>query len=306
MIYFGWHGALGEFLNACLIHPVKYGAEGQPHLHTLFFNLLKNLEPVSSLAVAAGMGMIAVGMTRVRAWKNGLRALPSQEGGDPSLFDWVPLVALWLFFDLAGALAGGRNYPHYFLTLTPSLSVAAGLSYWLIFSNPNERKTSFRAPRIAVFSLILGPVLFLQGLDLKEIGYRMRNKPQDRSPISVFQVVDYLNLVQRDGDTLFVWDYLPQIYFRTGMDNASRFTTAVNLEDFIASPETIGKELLSDLKQRSPSYIVDHKKKPMPPDLARPVYEEFLSIIEERYELTHVSGDLHVYNLIGTPPPFEP
>jgi hypothetical protein len=89
------------------------------------------------------------------------RGPEAMRGGEP--YFWWPLALLWVALDLAGALARGRYYPHYFLPLAVSLSVLAGVTYWfLVESLPNQ--AGWWGIDKALFAFIIGPLIFAQAL----------------------------------------------------------------------------------------------------------------------------------------------
>jgi Dolichyl-phosphate-mannose-protein mannosyltransferase len=115
-LYFWWHNAFGELVYAAWTFNIYYGAASQTTILSAAFDALSRLQLLASLVVCAIVGLILY----VRLATSGHRlGSEDRRGQTPGL--WWPLALLWVVFDLAGALAGGRNYPHYFLPLAASL-----------------------------------------------------------------------------------------------------------------------------------------------------------------------------------------
>jgi hypothetical protein len=222
--------------------------------------------------------------------------------------EWLGLA--WLGFDLLGALAGGRHYPHYFLALTPSLAVLAGLAYRALMEPKGRREAleppalALGAPRglaasmgawtwpgrrllpIALFALVLGPMLPRQAYDLAAARALLLNGPpayEDRL------LADLLERRRTPGDTLFSWTYRPAVFLSTGMRAPGRVLDAHYVGDSTAAQATFGQDILADLRRRPPAFLVDGT--PDQDALARtdPIYREFLALARGDYVLVHVT-----------------
>jgi hypothetical protein len=139
---------------------------------------------------------------------------------------WWPLALLWVVFDLAGALAGGRNYPHDFLPLAASLSVVAGITYWSLMEGIPKQAGWWGVDK-ALFARIVGPLIFAQVLDVRQMRSWARGSSERPAVKSQEAVATYLNTIRSSSDTLFTWDYLlPRIYFATEMKSPTRLLDA--------------------------------------------------------------------------------
>src|SRR5262249_55274724 len=163
-LYFWMHDALGELIYASFAYNVHYGIASQSGVLSLPGNIILQLRPLTSLAACVVVGLVLYAV-RGAASRHG-RELGA-DVGRPLYFFW-PLVLLWTFSDLAGALAGGRNYPHYFLAVAPSLSLAAGFAYWFSLETiPRGPRT--RGVNKIIFALIIGPLLVEQASDARSV-----------------------------------------------------------------------------------------------------------------------------------------
>jgi hypothetical protein len=106
-------------MHASISYNVRYGlasqATGRQGLFTPF-TLASTLQPLASLIVTIGIG---IGLTVARVSAPRHDSEPNATGGRATCAWWL-LTLLWVCADLAGALAGGRHYRHYFLPLTSS------------------------------------------------------------------------------------------------------------------------------------------------------------------------------------------
>jgi hypothetical protein len=179
------------------------------------------LQILASLVVCAIVGL----MLYVRLVTPGHSLGPEDKRGQAPCF-WWPLALLWLAFDLAGALAGGRNYPHYFLPLAASLSVVAGITSWLLVEGIPNQAGCWGIDK-ALFALIVGPLIFAQVLDVRHMRSWARGSSDRPAVKSREAVATHLNTIRSSSDTLFTWDYLlPRIYFATEMKSPTRLLDA--------------------------------------------------------------------------------
>jgi len=205
----------------------------------------------------------------------------------------VALLGLWLVFDLCGALAGGRGYPHYFLAMSGSLSVAAALAYWRLVERPLAASPGHGGVRALVIALICASALFAQVGDAHELGLAVRNPPPDDP------VARYVAQHARRDETLFSWPHHPQLFFATGLDSPHRLTTAEYLRDSSRMRALFEGDLLQTLEVTTPGFLVDvadngrgrvDETSPLAPAHAR-----FQRLLAARYELVLTSGDTLLY-----------
>jgi hypothetical protein len=292
LAYFARHDAAGEMLDACLISPVKYGAAGQGSILFSAELLANNLQPVASLVAGALLGTAVV----ARKWADFRPKSEAMEGTAKAMF-FFPLALFWVVFDLAGALAGGRGFPHYYLPLTVSLAVATGLAYWLL-TEPLVGKPGSGAICVALFVLTLVPLGARQLLDFGEmLKLTVRRELPVVRPWK--KMADQLNARRGPADTLFVWDYLPGIYWVTGMRSPTRQLFAFRIFHSAEFHRRFGEEILRELRASPPTFIVDGTSNQGMPSLAAQdsVYREFRAFVEGKYTRAEVIEDLKLYRL---------
>ena len=261
VMYFGHYGAVGALLEASFLYNVRYGAASQPHLPQLLHNAARHLSPVAPLVFCAVICLIAA----LRSETDRDVALSGGRSLRPLL--WLNL--LWIAGDLAGSLAGGRHYGHYFLPMIPSLSASAGLAYAIFF--PPRGEADRRLARLALVLLVVGPIAMGQAVEAAALA-----RPPETVPgIPPWdQMAARLRAEGRPGDTLFVWDYLPGIYFQSGLSNADLFLDASYRIDYKGAEDRFGFALLQRLKARPPTFFVRAEGPDAPPLAAIPGPED--------------------------------
>ena len=120
LLYFAYYGGLQEMLNGSFLYPFNYALAGQRSVIRLLSLGYENLKPIGTIFVIAMLGLSVLVAERHEF----VRIVRQQK--PKSTVVLMALGLFWLLFDLAAALAGGRNHPHYFLCLTPSLAVLTG------------------------------------------------------------------------------------------------------------------------------------------------------------------------------------
>lgn len=292
--YFWKYHALLQMISASLTYDIRYGVASQTHLFSEPFIVASRLAPVGSLVACFLAGLVWFSASK---W----RALGVRQFGQDKLDFFMPLTLLWVLADLCGALAGGRNYHHYFLCLIPSLSVGAGLAYW--FVTDKIRTETAGAANTVILILVLGPLLFPQAQDvlrLRDALYTSSASLPSQNPEEL--VAAYLNKVRKPGDTLFIWNYLPMIYFETEMPSPTVLPDAHYLRDCRNCREMFGPELLNQLKSSPPNFIVDGTPHPSSIAARHPnsTYASFYEFVEEHYDMSyavnfHAPSRLRVY-----------
>jgi hypothetical protein len=223
----------------------------------------------------------------------------------------VALMALgifWLLFDFAAALAGGRNHPHYFLCLTPSLAVLTGATFFLLTARLNDPVFGRRL-RIALFTLVITPLtLFYVDNDLREFvhlqryGHLLSDDSRGTHELPGFKeqvsaLVDYVKSVKNEGDTLFSVESKPWVFTALSMDSPIPVMDLNFRNRFVGSIKTkFGYGVLNLLEVSPATFIVDTTKEPEVLAQGDGVYLRFLQLLERRYELVNefVFSDDHV------------
>ena len=293
-IYFRGHNALGEFVDASLTYNFYYAAATYVSAYSRGIDaVVFNLQPLASVVVCVIVGATFYVSGCIRAGHNRMQ----EERSTKALWFWWPLTLLWVLFDLAGALVGGRGYPHYFLPLAASLSVAAGFTYWFL-----DLGISGAARRAgidkAIFALVLGPLLLSQMSDIHQF-MRWVLFPSERHAWTNDEkvVATHLNAVRGPYDTLFTWDYMPALYFATEMKSPIRLLDAHYIFDSQYSHLKFGEEILRGLEQTPPTFLVDRDDNTAEESLsaADSVYRKFREFIQRNYVRFHTAGTLTVY-----------
>lgn len=270
-IYFAGHHALKPMLDASFFYNIHYGVAAQPKALVLFTELPATLLPLSTLIGCVLMGLVA------------LRKLPSRKPSARG--DLWSLTLLWFAFSLALVLLAGRGYRHYFLSLMPSLGLAAGLVFWSL-----EEHEPNKGLRLAVCALLLSPVLMtdITGFALVIHDYEdLALRRPIETPVDV--AAAQLQRIAAPSSTVFVWGFEPSIFSSTHLRNAFRFPTSQYIYDSPRSYEEVGQEVLTGMKTTPPDYVVLTPQAYFATasrhsELVRdPVQDEFMAIVHKGY-----------------------
>jgi len=288
-IYFWRHDALGDLVHASFIYNIQYGRASWGSALAVLFNAASELYVLTTLVVSVAVLLVLY----VRRCAASPCTPELEDNVRLAAWFWCPLVLLWVFADVSGALAGGRNYSQYFLALAPSLSVAAGFTYWFLIDRiPYETRCSARN---AIFAVIVGPLILAQVWDM-----RVFRKAHPLQPWQ--EVATQLNAIRTLNDSLFTWDYLPGIYLMTEMKSPTHQLDAHYIFDS-AESHRYGEEILRDLRRALPTFIVDATTKMVKQSrtsadilaASDPVYRNFRQFLEDQYTLIYTHENLRVY-----------
>jgi hypothetical protein len=265
--YFAAHGALKQMLDASFFYNVHYGMAAQPKPLELIDNLAENLLPLSST-----LGCIVIGLVA-------LRKQPSQAPSQRSaLWD---LTLLWFAFGLVLVFMAGRGYRHYFLSLTPSLALAASLLFWSM-----EDFAIASNLRLAIGALLLSPIVVTQTPVVDEIIHDYNGAAHHRHDVIPVEVAaTELKRIAPPSSTVFVWGFEPWILSDTHLHSAFRFPTAQYIYDSPRAYDVVGREILNGMQTAPPDYVVltpwvFNMSWPHPSD---PVQNEFMAIVQKSY-----------------------
>ena len=293
LMYFEMYDGLLELFDATLFYNVKYGVASQKPFYVIPFDILQNIQILSSLVVSAlcGVGILTVHHFFQR------EKTTNYHVSECNILFFLPLVLLWNFGDLCGALAGGRNYTHYFLPLTASLSVTAGMVYAVAVDHlpKNQNCTNIRA---IIVCLLVGPLLCSQVTDIGAMGRLMINPPSYTYAWKA--VAEQIKNRRVSGDTLFIWDYLPAIYFDTQMKSPSKNLDARLLdvwEQDINEQQSreIWTELWPDLLTAPPRFVVDKVKNKKEVQRGGNMYQQFRDFLGGNYRLIYENYGHQLY-----------
>lgn len=238
LVYFALRGGLKQMLDASFFYNMHYGVASQPKALDLLTNLAIVLLPNSTM-----VGCIFIGFAARRKH-------PSQIPGKRS--DLWDLALLWFGFGLALVLLAGRGYKHYFLSLTPSLALAAALVFWSV-----EKRETTRGLRMAICALMLSPLVMAQVPELVEIVHDYKEVAlHNRRVIPVEVAAMELQQTAAPSSTVFVWGFEPSIFSSTHLRNALRFPTSQYIYDSPRSYDVVGHEILSGMHATPPDYVV--------------------------------------------------
>lgn len=136
------------------------------------------------------------------------------------------LLVLWFIFGFLPVVVGGRMYFHYYFVVLPPLCILAG-AYLVEHGMKKWLKVVFIA-----WGLICVTGFFIYNT------WKPHSRPTVKEDWKF--AVSYLVEHSSSSDSLFVWGNSPQIYSMSGLNPATRFTTA----DYLTgkTPATAGME----------------------------------------------------------------
>jgi hypothetical protein len=289
-LYFAYHHALVEMMNASLIYSVNYGLVHPRSVAGLLLLIYENLQRVGVICIFVFVGFC----TFVLADSDFVVRM--QPGKIPTLEFFLPLAALWLLVDLIAALAGGRNHPHYFLCLMPSLSVMAGATFCILLSTIGE-SASIKSIQLCFFAVLIAPlVLYHFENDSREFVHLVKYRhllshdkrfghhaPTMNEQLKNIQT--YMRTIKNEKDTLFSVEYAPWIFTTLNMKSPIYvLDTGLRKQFTGALSRRFGHDVLQRLEANAPVFIIDTTAEPEAAERKDSFYKEFIQFINNRYE----------------------
>jgi Dolichyl-phosphate-mannose-protein mannosyltransferase len=287
ILYFWRHAALTEMLDASFLYNLYYGSSSQFSLTSLSSALripgllAKVLLPLSTMIACLSLGSY--------------QAFKTRSGMSPNRRRIWALLALWFAFGLFLALAAGRGYWQYFLSLMPALALAAGMFFWW-----GEEQSQAAGLRPAIAVLVLAPLLlaYLPGLYIFRVAAQLTlSHPLEPTPDEI--VASQLRALSSPANTLLVFGYDPWILYSSQLSPTSRFRDTHYVYDSPRSYLQIGNEILHGMQTAPPDFIVvipRHLDDPGPnpsraDTFADPFKARFMQIVSQSYvEISDVQG----------------
>ena len=178
------------------------------------------------------------------------------------------------------------------------------MTYWYLSRLTMQPKFPFKAT-FAV--LIVGPLLFVQAGDAIQLvtaapDPALAATPAQKARLERWRMAsDYMKTIQKPTDTLFTWDYLPWIYYQTQLSNGIKYPSAHYILDSPWAHEKVGREILQQLQENRPTFIIDDGDNSMggvPKTLTRDAYYlQFVAFLKEHYDRVYSVQRLSVYRI---------
>lgn len=275
IVFFGVQGALPDYYEAVLTYNVNYTGTGN---HLVFEHGRLVLNAVLPALLVAALGFLAY-----RRWRTG-------EGHAPGALQFV---LLWLAFAFYGVLLGGRPYEHYLLQAAAPFALLAALTVTRV----GVSRYAGTAALLVVSAVTIGRDFHL-GRDFyfsyypNFIEYATGTKSFDDYAFHLdgytpgnYRIADFLRQDSGGADEpIYVYTHEPAIYFRSGMDPASKYVAYYQ----VAPDEKRKLEAADELARARPLYIIAEEAR-------NESFQQLDRMLSERYELVLVEGTIQVY-----------
>jgi hypothetical protein len=272
LVYFWLHGGLKEMIEASFLYNMHYGVASQPQVLYTPAMLAHQLLPLSTMLACLVIG--------------GYHACKRRAEISEALKPIWTLVLLWFGFGLLLVLAAGRGYEHYFLSLTPALSLAAALFFWSA-----EERLAASGLRPAIAALVIAPALLAYYPGFSRSVRDLASPDRSVQPDEL--MVEEIRRVATPSSSLLVWGYEPWLFYSSGLRSALRYPSTNYIYGSLRSYDQIGREILNGMRTSPPDFVVvstenRETSRPVPAD---PVKKQFEAILGESYtEVAHVQS----------------
>ncbi len=285
--WFASYGLAGEMLRASLVYNRHYGQQMWQTWGPVWIVLNSYRVLWVALPVLAAAGCVALGMLRPSRLLTHGDAQPN----------WRLLVVLWMLGDLAGALAGGRCYQHYFVPLMISGSAVAGFA--IADAARSLRGVVQAAPaRRVAWSVLACWLALLIGRDAVWGVSILRAGGQSAETRGRFELAHEARRLARPGDTLLTWGSAAFFFYEAWLDPVFPDTDTHRALDFDAKAAQVATDLLAAFDDHPPRFIItdvneDHPQRRQP-DLLR-AYNVFQRSVKSDYRLVLRRGPRALY-----------
>jgi hypothetical protein len=267
--YFAAYGALPDYVGSALTYNVDYTGSGN---HLLFEHgrLVLNAAPAIMLTAVLGMGTL-------RRWRTG-------EGRTPGTFEFL---LLWLAFAFYGVLLGGRPYEHYLIQAAAPFALLGAFA----LTRPGVRRSLASAALLVAAAVTLD-----RGFDLDREFY-LNYYPNfveyaagersfddyanhlDRFTAGNYRLASLLRRVSAGSkESIYLYSDQPSIYFRSGMDPASKYVAYYH----IAWDDEKKRTTAEEIEKARPRFVIAEEPRISPfPQLERMLAQDYRWIASE-------------------------
>lgn len=172
---------------------------------------------------------------------------------------WFPLLSIGLIdlpIELAMVGASGRVYPHYYMTLLPSLSLFAGFAVWGLLS----QLSILKIPRVVIPATLSSVVMIII---LSSFG-AYREQVDAFTRIGNKAVIDYISAFTSPNDSVLLWGAEASVNYFSHRRSPSRFVYQYPLYNRRYVDEQMIEEFLGEVIRNRPQLIVDTKNAETP------------------------------------------
>ncbi|HEX7456221.1 MAG TPA: glycosyltransferase family 39 protein [Candidatus Nanoarchaeia archaeon] len=288
--YFALNGAFGQFFESAFLYNISYTGYGNKFIVENGLLLIKALP------------IVLIVLYSIFRINRGLKT----KGGAP--ITAKEFLIIWLVFSFYGAVFGGRLYEHYLIQALPAFSLITAVSCY----DKKFRRTGFiLVTVILVLSSALGFRPWFNSSYYTNFFQYVTNRTSfdtyaagfDKKTPKNYAIASFLagcekynsnkKCIQtrtRKDDKLFVYANLPDIYFLSGLDPASRYITYLHLFDSQKAQEVAAGEV----EKSKPKYILVQNPPPGS-------FDALVKVLSDHYNLFASYEDMDIYK-INKPP----
>lgn len=238
--WFAWQGALGEFVDAVLLHNFSYAArrswgEGFSSLaHALS-------QQAPSLAGVWGLATLGLAMTRDEA--------PRAR----------PLLGGWLLVSLLGVAIGWQFRPHYFVQALPALAACAGLGAAALYGKLATRSATTGAVAAALMALgvVAAPALANRAVLFAESPRAAARAIWGLNPFpEAERIARHIAATSAPDESVYVVGSEAQIFFLAERPSATRYIFFYPLTGGYEKAAERQREVIRDVESARPRFVV--------------------------------------------------
>ena len=261
----GWVGACGLAIMALLFtsdlkwawdaivlfvfrfSAAKHGGMPRPTL----FGMSEHIE-ILALPLILALAAVAYAFARClrRNPANGEQAGARDAAGIPIL--------LTVWFLAAGFIAftGPNKAYHYVLPALSPLLLLATMSIELLI---HQRADHTRLPPYVLRYVAVGWFAYMGFAPLKHQIYQLNSavymRLQQPDPFGDETMVDFVKSITEEDDSIFLWRYLPHVYWATGRSSGARFHSMINVGQLGRRGQYMVDDVLASFKADPPKLI---------------------------------------------------
>jgi len=285
-LYFGWHGALRDLVNASFVYPFNYSAAIPKSFTRYFYMIVHFLADLYMLIIFILIGFCA--------YLFGLKHfLQQKDYSRLRVASFYILSALWVVVDLVSALSGNRSHSQYFLPLTLSIAAMVGLTYSLQV----EAIRSAKQVQLLILTLLVVPLVvthfdkeFREFVHLVRYGHTLSHDKELGHDKPSFeeqgkQIAVFIKGIRNKDDTLFSWNFSPWIFMALDIKSPVSVLDLAYRKLFSGSlRQSFVEGVMRQLHSHPPTFIIDDTNDPELSKRQDPVYLDFSQLVDDQYE----------------------
>lgn len=279
VLLFGSAGALRDFWDAAFRFNFNYvSSPDSPMVENRIITLLSGNQELATVGLLpiATIGFV-MALVLVLWYRSGIRK-------------WTPLlivVTLNLPIEIILINLSGFGYPHYYLTMLPSLAILAAFTFCMLLAALAQQGVNLRGLKLVTLGTLV--VFSIPGLPTYSSGLLIFMRGTPPNPL-----VEQISEMTASTDSVLFWGAEAVLNFTADRESPSRYIYQYPLYADGYVTEEMVTEFLSSIVQACPALIIDTQN-----PMTTPIWDFPITSVDIQSQISNILTVYHVESVIN-------